>query len=146
MARVRARGEDVRYELLAAARGPRFSIGRGEGRGVGVRAALRVVRGVRTEDGLEPRRELGPGRVGGEPGSRLSALRGRAGTHRALRPPPRPADGVVRASAPLAAAVTTLQVRAFERLRPGPSVQLDLTVNVTPVNRWPPRCLPALLL
>ncbi|KAK1332680.1 hypothetical protein QTO34_007363 [Cnephaeus nilssonii] len=85
VARVRARGEDVRYELL----GPRFSIGR--------------------------------------------------------------ADGVVRTSAPLdlaraGAAVTSLQVRAFERLRPGPSVQLDLTVNVTPVNRWPPRCLPALLL
>ncbi|CAK6435894.1 unnamed protein product [Pipistrellus nathusii] len=84
VARVRARGEDVRYELLAPARGPRFSIGR--------------------------------------------------------------ADGVVRPSAPLAVAVTTLQVRAFERLRPGPSVQLDLTVNVTVVNRWPPCCLPALLL
>lgn len=58
---------------------------------------------------------------------------------------------MVRTAAPLdvaraGAAVTTLQVRAFERLRPGPSVQLDLTVNVTPVNRWPPRCLPALLL
>nr|KAF6310226.1 cadherin related family member 4 [Myotis myotis] len=61
------------------------------------------------------------------------------------------ADGVVRTSGPLdlaraGAALTTLQVRAFERLRPGASVQLDLTVNVTPVNRWPPRCLPALLL
>nr|KAF6334951.1 cadherin related family member 4 [Pipistrellus kuhlii] len=84
VARVRARGEDVRYDLLVPARGPRFSIGR--------------------------------------------------------------ADGVVRTSAPLAVAVTPCSVRAFEGLRPGLSVQLDLTVNVTPVNRWPPRCLPALLL
>ncbi|XP_054450513.1 cadherin-related family member 4 [Pteronotus mesoamericanus] len=61
------------------------------------------------------------------------------------------ADGVIRTTAPLdlaraaGAAVTALQVKAFERLRPWASVQLDLTVNVTPVNRWPPRCLPALL-
>ena len=65
--------------------------------------------------------------------------------------PPRPADGVIRTTGPLdlvraaGAAVTALQVKAFERLLPWASVQLDLTVNVTPVNRWPPRCLPALL-
>ncbi|XP_053786262.1 cadherin-related family member 4 isoform X3 [Desmodus rotundus] len=62
-----------------------------------------------------------------------------------------PADGVIRTTGPLdlvraaGAAVTALQVKAFERLLPWASVQLDLTVNVTPVNRWPPRCLPALL-
>lgn len=77
-----------------------------------------------------------PSRGGAEPGSHL---------------PPGPADGVVRTSAPLdgaraGAAVTTLQARAFERLRPWASARLDLTVNVTPASRWPPRCLPALLL
>nr|XP_044992201.1 cadherin-related family member 4 isoform X1 [Jaculus jaculus] len=61
------------------------------------------------------------------------------------------ADGVVRTTAPLelaraqGAAVTRLQVRAFERLRPWASAEFDLTVNVRAVNRWPPRCLPALL-
>lgn len=65
--------------------------------------------------------------------------------------PPRPADGVIRTTGPLdlalapGAAVTVLQVKAFERLLPWASVQLDLTVNVTAVNRWPPRCHPALL-
>ncbi|XP_066207655.1 cadherin-related family member 4 isoform X1 [Saccopteryx leptura] len=60
-------------------------------------------------------------------------------------------DGVVRTTAPLdleratGAAVTVLKVKAFERLRPWASGELDLTVNVTPINRWPPRCLPALL-
>lgn len=94
----------------------------------------------------------------GDPGARLGALGDGRGTPElgrrpALRPhlPPGPEDGVVRTSGPLdlaraGAALTTLQVRAFERLRPGASVQLDLTVNVTPVNRWPPHCLPALLL
>ncbi|XP_036905593.1 cadherin-related family member 4 isoform X3 [Sturnira hondurensis] len=60
-----------------------------------------------------------------------------------------PADGVIRTTGPLhlapGAAVTVLQVKAFERLLPWASVQLDLTLNVTPVNRWPPRCHPALL-
>nr|XP_019579394.1 PREDICTED: cadherin-related family member 4 isoform X2 [Rhinolophus sinicus] len=62
------------------------------------------------------------------------------------------ADGVIRTTAPLelapaaGSAVTALQVRAFERLRPWASVELDLTVTVRPVNRWPPRCLPALLM
>ncbi|XP_070348688.1 cadherin-related family member 4 isoform X2 [Equus asinus] len=62
------------------------------------------------------------------------------------------ADGVVRTAAPLeltpatkGAAVTRLQVKAFERLRPWASVELDLTVKVRSVNRWPPRCLPELL-
>ncbi|XP_039693708.1 cadherin-related family member 4 isoform X2 [Pteropus medius] len=61
------------------------------------------------------------------------------------------ADGVIRTTAPLelarapGAAVTALQVKAFERLQPWASVELNLTVNVRPVNRWPPRCLPALL-
>ncbi|XP_005410273.1 PREDICTED: cadherin-related family member 4 isoform X2 [Chinchilla lanigera] len=63
------------------------------------------------------------------------------------------ADGVVRTSVPLeltgtlgtGAASTRLLVRAFERLQPWASAQLILTVNVRPVNRWPPRCHPALL-
>ncbi|XP_073757320.1 cadherin-related family member 4 isoform X13 [Callorhinus ursinus] len=60
-------------------------------------------------------------------------------------------DGVVRTTAPLelaqawGTAVTRLQVKAYERLRPWASVDLDLTVNVRSVNRWPPRCLPAML-
>ncbi|XP_057562393.1 cadherin-related family member 4 [Hippopotamus amphibius kiboko] len=60
-------------------------------------------------------------------------------------------DGVVRTTAPLElaqapdAAVTRLQVKAFERLRPWASAELDLWVDVQSVNRWPPRCLPALL-
>ncbi|XP_057343409.1 cadherin-related family member 4 isoform X8 [Manis pentadactyla] len=60
-------------------------------------------------------------------------------------------DGVVRSTAPLelaqapGTAVTRLQVKAYERLRPWASVEQDLTVNVRSVNRWPPRCLPALL-
>ncbi|XP_027439637.2 cadherin-related family member 4 isoform X3 [Zalophus californianus] len=86
---VRARGFDVRYEILSPVPCPLFSIGRG--------------------------------------------------------------DGVVRTTAPLelaqawGAAVTRLQVKAYERLRPWASVDLDLTVNVRSVNRWPPRCLPAML-
>ncbi|KAM5314831.1 cadherin-related family member 4 isoform 2-T2 [Glossophaga mutica] len=62
-----------------------------------------------------------------------------------------PADGVIRTTGPLDlarapdVAVTALQVKAFERLLPWASVQLDVTVNVTPVNRWPPSCHPALL-
>ncbi|XP_047420639.1 cadherin-related family member 4 isoform X2 [Sciurus carolinensis] len=61
------------------------------------------------------------------------------------------ADGVVRTTVPLelaharGAAVTKLQVKAFERLRPWASAELDLTVNVLSVNRWPPHCIPALL-
>ncbi|XP_036049332.1 cadherin-related family member 4 isoform X5 [Onychomys torridus] len=61
------------------------------------------------------------------------------------------ADGVVRTTAPLdlagaqGAAVTKLQVRAFEKLRPWASAEFDLTVNVRAVNQWPPRCHPALL-
>lgn len=43
------------------------------------------------------------------------------------------------------AAVTRLQVKAFERLQPWASAELDLTVNVLSVNLWPPRCIPALL-
>lgn len=62
-----------------------------------------------------------------------------------------PDDGVVRSTAPLelaqapGTAVTRLQVKAYERLRPWASVKQDLMVNVRSVNRWPPRCLPALL-
>lgn len=58
---------------------------------------------------------------------------------------------MIRTTAPLelaqapGAAVTALQVKAFERLQPWASVELNVTVNVRPVNRWPPRCLPALL-
>lgn len=65
--------------------------------------------------------------------------------------PPLPVDGVVRTTAPLElaqapdAAVTRLRVKAFERLRPWDSAELDFRVDVQSVNRWPPRCLPALL-
>ncbi|KAK2494266.1 hypothetical protein MC885_019633, partial [Smutsia gigantea] len=64
---------------------------------------------------------------------------------------PGPDDGVVRSTAPLelaqapGTAVTRLRVKAYERLRPWASVEQDVTVNVRSVNRWPPRCLPALL-
>ncbi|XP_032175855.1 cadherin-related family member 4 isoform X7 [Mustela erminea] len=60
-------------------------------------------------------------------------------------------DGVVRTTAPLelasarGVAVTRLQVKAYERRRPWASVDLDVTVNVRSVNRWPPCCLPAML-
>ncbi|KAG8523974.1 Cadherin-related family member 4, partial [Galemys pyrenaicus] len=60
-------------------------------------------------------------------------------------------DGVVRTTAPLelaqvpGAAVTRLQVKAYERLQPWAGVELELIVTVQPVNRWAPRCLPALL-
>ncbi|XP_023442696.2 cadherin-related family member 4 isoform X2 [Dasypus novemcinctus] len=60
-------------------------------------------------------------------------------------------DGVVRTTAPLGtaratgAAVTRLQVKAFELLRPAASAELEFIVNVRPVNLWPPRCHPALL-
>lgn len=60
-------------------------------------------------------------------------------------------DGVVRTTAPLelagapGAAGTRLRVKAFERLRPWASAELNLTVNVRPINRWPPHCRPALL-
>ncbi|XP_006892956.1 PREDICTED: cadherin-related family member 4 [Elephantulus edwardii] len=62
-----------------------------------------------------------------------------------------PVDGRVRVTAPLelaqmpGVAVTTLQIKGFERLQPWTSAKLDLTIHVVPVNRWPPRCLPALL-
>ncbi|KAB1263945.1 Cadherin-related family member 4 [Camelus dromedarius] len=60
-------------------------------------------------------------------------------------------DGLVRTTAPLelaqapGAAVTRLQVKAFERLWPWTSAKLELTVDVQSVNRWPPHCLPAML-
>uniref|UniRef100_A0A8C0LB63 Cadherin related family member 4 n=1 Tax=Canis lupus dingo TaxID=286419 RepID=A0A8C0LB63_CANLU len=88
---VRARGFDVRYEILSPVPCPLFSIGRADGL-------------VRTAAPLE------------------SALARGAGV-----------------------AVTRLRVKAYERLRPRASVELDLTVNVRSVNRWPPRCLPAML-
>ncbi|CAD7685186.1 unnamed protein product [Nyctereutes procyonoides] len=88
---VRARGFDVRYEILSPVPCPLFSIGRADGL-------------VRTAAPLE------------------SALARGAG-----------------------AAVTRLRVKAYERLRPRASVELDLLVNVRSVNRWPPRCLPAML-
>lgn len=58
---------------------------------------------------------------------------------------------MIRTTAPLelaqarGAAVTRLQVKAYERLMPWAGVDLDLTVSVRLVNRWPPRCLPAML-
>ncbi|XP_060019878.1 cadherin-related family member 4 [Lagenorhynchus albirostris] len=60
-------------------------------------------------------------------------------------------DGVVRTTSSLElaqapdAAVTRLRVKAFERLRPWASAELDFKVDVQSVNRWPPRCTPALL-
>ncbi|KFO18582.1 Cadherin-related family member 4 [Fukomys damarensis] len=60
-------------------------------------------------------------------------------------------DGVIRTTAPLelagasGATPTRLRVKAFERLQQWASAELDLTVNVRPVNRWPPLCHPALL-
>ncbi|XP_045848218.1 cadherin-related family member 4 [Meles meles] len=86
---VRARGLDVRYEILSPVPCPLFSVGREDGM-------------VRTTAPLE-----------------LAQARG--------------------------AAVTRLQVKAYERRRPWASVDLDVTVNVRSVNRWPPRCLPAML-
>lgn len=74
-----------------------------------------------------------------------------AGLNSAFPTPPRPEDGMVRTTAPLelaparGMAVTRLQVKAYERRRPWASVDLDVTVNVRSVNRWPPRCLPAML-
>lgn len=65
--------------------------------------------------------------------------------------PTRPVDGVVRTTSPLElaqapdAAVTRLRVKAFERLWPWASAELDFKVDVQSVNRWPPRCTPALL-
>lgn len=65
--------------------------------------------------------------------------------------PPCPVDGVVRTTAPLelaqapGAGVTRLQVKAFEWFQTWASAELDLWVYVHSVNRWPPRCLPALL-
>ncbi|XP_008258878.1 cadherin-related family member 4 isoform X2 [Oryctolagus cuniculus] len=61
------------------------------------------------------------------------------------------ADGVIRTTASLElarapdAAVTRLQVKAFERLQPWAGAKLDLTVIVQGANHWPPRCFPALL-
>ncbi|XP_058430852.1 cadherin-related family member 4 isoform X3 [Marmota monax] len=60
-------------------------------------------------------------------------------------------DGVVQTTMPLelahtrGAAITRLQVKAFERFQPWASAELDLTVNVLSVNHWPPLCIPALL-
>nr|XP_012626746.1 cadherin-related family member 4 isoform X4 [Microcebus murinus] len=94
------------------------------------------------------------------PGSKVAQVHARGFDLRyeILSPMPSPffsigqADGVVRTTAPLGLArtpgmvATRLQVKAFERLRPWASAELDLTVNVQLVNQWPPRCLPALLM
>ncbi|XP_017503636.3 cadherin-related family member 4 isoform X12 [Manis javanica] len=93
------------------------------------------------------------------PGSKVAQVRAQGSDVRyeILSPAPCPLfsigrdDGVVRSTAPLelaqapGTAVTRLQVKAYERLRPWASVKQDLMVNVRSVNRWPPRCLPALL-
>ncbi|XP_037063816.1 cadherin-related family member 4 isoform X5 [Peromyscus leucopus] len=93
------------------------------------------------------------------PGSKVIQVQARGSNllYEIISPLPSPlysigqADGVVRTTAPLdlaraqGAAVTKLQVRAFERLRPWASAEFDLTVNVRAVNQWPPRCHPALL-
>ncbi|XP_059124606.1 cadherin-related family member 4 isoform X8 [Peromyscus eremicus] len=93
------------------------------------------------------------------PGSKVIQVQARGSNllYEIISPLPSPlysigqADGVVRTTAPLdlaraqGAAVTKLQVRAFERLQPWASAEFDLTVNVRAVNQWPPRCHPALL-
>ncbi|XP_052576421.1 cadherin-related family member 4 isoform X4 [Peromyscus californicus insignis] len=93
------------------------------------------------------------------PGSKVIQVQARGSNllYEIISPLPSPlysigqADGVVRTTAPLdlahaqGAAVTKLQVRAFEKLRPWASAEFDLTVNVRAVNQWPPRCHPALL-
>ncbi|XP_040851020.1 cadherin-related family member 4 [Ochotona curzoniae] len=62
-----------------------------------------------------------------------------------------PVDGVIRTTAPLelapaqGAVVSRLQIKAFEQLQPQAGAELELTVIVQAANRWPPRCLPALL-
>ncbi|XP_074139383.1 cadherin-related family member 4 isoform X2 [Sminthopsis crassicaudata] len=61
------------------------------------------------------------------------------------------ADGLIRTTAPLdlgrspGAAVTQLQVKAYDPFQPSMSAQLSVTVNVQPINTWAPRCTPALL-
>ncbi|XP_041616653.1 cadherin-related family member 4 isoform X10 [Vulpes lagopus] len=183
---VRARGFDVRYEILSPVPCPLFSIGRGEGHWGGGCVRNASVAGPERPV-LPPRppekRGWSQGRLGrgGCLGAglelegssemvvrvaRLSALPLRwipwedgdptelgAGLNSAFPPLSRPVDGLVRTAAPLesalargaGAAVTRLRVKAYERLRPRASVELDLTVNVRSVNRWPPRCLPAML-
>ncbi|XP_004615183.2 cadherin-related family member 4 [Sorex araneus] len=95
-----------------------------------------------------------------EPGSEVVQVQAQGSDVRyeILSPVPCPlfsigyADGVVRTTAPLELAqapstmVTRLQVKAFERLQPWASVELNITVKVQLINRWPPRCLPAQLL
>ncbi|XP_027692935.1 cadherin-related family member 4 isoform X2 [Vombatus ursinus] len=60
-------------------------------------------------------------------------------------------DGLIRTTAPLdlgrnpGAAVTKLQVMAYDPLQPSTSAQLSVTINVQPTNTWAPRCTPALL-
>ncbi|XP_038596042.1 cadherin-related family member 4 [Tachyglossus aculeatus] len=62
-----------------------------------------------------------------------------------------PEDGTIRTTSPLdlgrdpGAAVTWLQVKAYERARPSNSAQLSISITVLPTNRWSPRCTPALL-
>ncbi|XP_039766019.1 cadherin-related family member 4 [Ornithorhynchus anatinus] len=62
-----------------------------------------------------------------------------------------PEDGTIRTTSPLdlgrdpGAAVTWLQVKAYERARPGNSARLSISITVVPTNRWSPRCSPALL-
>ncbi|XP_075404031.1 cadherin-related family member 4 [Tenrec ecaudatus] len=94
------------------------------------------------------------------PGSEVARVRAR-GFHvryEIISPVPCPrfsigyADGAIRLTTPLelaqdpGAAVTRLQVKAFEQQRPWASAELDLSISVQAVNRWPPHCVPALLL
>nr|XP_020854943.1 cadherin-related family member 4 isoform X9 [Phascolarctos cinereus] len=60
-------------------------------------------------------------------------------------------DGLIRTTAPLdlgrnpGAAVTEIQVMAYDPFQPSISAQLSVTINVLPTNTWAPRCTPALL-
>nr|XP_045361945.1 cadherin-related family member 4 isoform X5 [Camelus bactrianus] len=170
---VQARGFDVRYEILSPMPCPLFSIGRGEWRrgwvprclcgcSRGDPYLLALVRnklGTEAESwGPEVRNETWrsgqtlrfPPRMDRWEGGNRQELGARPNCA-SLALPPRPVDGLVRTTAPLelaqapGAAVTRLQVKAFERLWPWASAKLELTVDVQSVNRWPPHCLPAML-
>ncbi|XP_072506940.1 cadherin-related family member 4 isoform X2 [Notamacropus eugenii] len=60
-------------------------------------------------------------------------------------------DGLIRTTAPLdlrrnpGAAVTKLQVKAYDSFQPSISAQLSVTINVQPTNTWAPYCTPASL-
>ncbi|XP_007499928.2 cadherin-related family member 4 isoform X1 [Monodelphis domestica] len=62
-----------------------------------------------------------------------------------------PVDGTIRTTTPLdlgrnpGAAVTKLQVKAYDPFQPWTNDLLSVIINVQPTNTWAPRCTPALL-